>query len=90
MDRPVVMIEWIDPASNEGGWVSAEEFEPGYVTCQSVGFLYAEDEEKVCIVAAFTSDGQLDHATTIPRVCVRSMVTLRNGPSRRVTRRRGA
>jgi hypothetical protein len=75
--RPVVLVEWIDHASSDtAGWKLLDDFELGLSICQTAGFLYEEDDERITIVSSFNDAGEYDGDVTVARICIKSMVTL--------------
>ena len=57
-DRPLVRIRWLDSTSPRG-WLALKDWSGvGSLECESVGYLFAEDEHTITIVShvAFPDD----------------------------------
>lgn len=75
---PVVLVEWID-SSSQFGWT---DYRKDDLMCQSVGYLYKEDENRITIcksVAFSDNKHNMGHHTftDIPKEAVKRVITLR-------------
>lgn len=77
----LVMLEWVDSHSPEGGvWVDAEEVSTGLMVMQSVGFIHSECEQSITIVSHTSIDDQctqVSGAMTIPKCAITRQVELK-------------
>lgn len=74
----LVYIEWLDAQSKDSGWAPLDELEPELYKCKSVGWLAAENDKAVTLVANLGPDDpnlvrMSCHNITIPK----SLITKR-------------
>lgn len=73
---PVVEVVWSDIATSIG-WQEHAELEVAktgpFVTCLSVGYLVANEPDRVIIVQSISSDEAHAERTVIPKAVVRSI-----------------
>lgn len=80
--RRIVEVEWIDSASMPG-WKSTEEIdftlkENKECICTSIGYLYKEMDDAICLVSAINHTGeQVDNTFIIPKSVIKSIKKLR-------------
>lgn len=80
----VVLVEWADAHTSEGGWLSLSEYEDdGEAIVRSVGFLIKEGQKgskkgHVTLWQTF-SEGDVIHAMHIPLAMVRSVHVMSKG-----------
>jgi hypothetical protein len=75
----MVHVQWVD-SMRTGGWRSrneaVEDFERDDLACESVGFLLAENDERV-MICRDRSARLVDDTMIIPRVAIRSVKELK-------------
>jgi hypothetical protein len=79
----VVYVKWVDSGSPTG-WTKLHSFKPGICYCESIGYLFHEDETAITLAGHLSwsempvgSDEEPDHGDgfiSIPRVAVLAMV----------------
>jgi hypothetical protein len=73
---PVVEVTWSDIATSIG-WQEREELErdktADFTTCLSVGYLVANEPDRVIIVQSISTDQAHAERTVIPKAVVRSI-----------------
>lgn len=73
----VVQVVWED-SNIAHGWASEEEVSnDGVVMCESVGYLYSEDDKRIIIVMGFSEYGLYIERKAIPRGCIKTIKELR-------------
>jgi hypothetical protein len=68
--RPA-LVRWTDACDAAPEWTaSAKVAASRPVACQSVGFLLAEDDERVVLATSISEDGDAANGIVIPTSCV--------------------
>lgn len=76
--RRLVYVEWIDSASaSEGRWVDLARISPDPMLIRSVGWVLHDTKEALTVVASISEEDGCSGDTTIPRVAIRRVVTLK-------------
>lgn len=74
---PMVLIRWDDAACRQS-WTDLESFEPKEHVTETVGFLFKEDENRVCVASSVMHHiGSGSDITTIPRKMILETTFLR-------------
>jgi len=74
----MVYVEWLDPATHTGGWMSRDSV--SYMTelhCESVGWLVSKHERFVRLALSMNENGELSEVLVIPRSCVKKIRCLK-------------
>lgn len=73
----MVIVTWVDSASNGRHWVGADEA-MGHVVCASVGFVHKKRRKTLVLAQSVnTTGGQVGHLLAIPRVAITKMRKVR-------------
>ena len=67
-DAPLLWVEWVDSV-HYNGWTAMEELPIHDLNCRSVGWLIAEDEESITIIAHDGGKNAMGDMT-IPKVAI--------------------
>lgn len=68
--RPA-LVTWTDACDAPTEWASVAKLATSKpVTCRSVGFLLAEDDERVVLATSLSDDGDAANGIVIPTSCV--------------------
>ena len=80
IDKPLVLVTWLDAKDGQTGWHSIEDIEKEKLaTCYSVGWLMVRNNEKVIIMAdysEFEEDKEGGRHIAIPNGWVKSVTFL--------------
>jgi len=72
-----VLVDWVD-ISVAHGWACSEDVDRDDVAhCQSVGFLYSQNNDKIVLVMGVSNFGNYFERKSIPVACVKSIKELR-------------
>jgi len=73
MKKRLVMVEWIDAISHDGGaWLSADDDNLEPSNCRSVGWVLKDTERYIHIAAHFSNDGaDMGGDICIPKGCIK-------------------
>ena len=81
MNKPLVLVTWLDAKDGQTGWHSIEDIEKEKLaTCYSVGWLMVRNNEKVIIMAdysEFDGDKEGGRHIAIPTGWVRTITYLK-------------
>ena len=81
IDKPVVLVTWLDAKDGQTGWHSIDDIEKEKLaTCYSVGWLMVRNNEKVIIMAdysEFEGDKEGGSHIAIPNGWVKSVTYLK-------------
>jgi len=68
--RPA-LVTWLDACDAPTAWTLAAKLATSKpVTCRSVGFLLAQDDERVVLATSLSDDGDAANGIVIPTSCV--------------------
>jgi hypothetical protein len=74
--RPA-LVTWLDACDAPTEWTNvAKVAATKLVRCQSVGFLLAEDDERVVLATTLSEDGDAANGIVIPISCIDELVYL--------------
>ena len=80
IDKPLVLVTWLDAKDGQTGWHSIDDIEKEKLaTCYSVGWLMVRNNEKVVIMAdysEFEDDKEGGRHIAIPNGWVKSVTHL--------------
>jgi hypothetical protein len=81
IDKPLVLVTWLDAKDGQTGWHSIDDIEKEKLaTCYSVGWLMVRNNEKVVIMAdysEFEDDKEGGRHIAIPNGWVKSVTYLK-------------
>ena len=73
----IVEVTWVDSRMSEKSWHCEDEAKCWEVSnCRSVGFLLADDEEKI-VLAMCWGDANVNGVLAIPKVCIKNVKELK-------------
>lgn len=77
MKVPIVELYWLDCCSR-GGWLTLQEMlnRSKPLPCRSVGYVVANDDERVVVAQTVNRIGQGTDRLTVPKGCVQDMTVL--------------
>lgn len=73
----MVLVNWEDSNIMHGWRVPEETTEDRVADCQTIGFVIADDEDKVILAMGKSNLGAVMECITIPRSCIQSIRELR-------------
>ena len=81
MNKPVVLVTWLDAKDGQTGWHSTEDIEKERLaTCHSVGWLMFKDDVRTVVMAdysEFDDDKEGGRHIAIPTGWVKSIIYLK-------------
>lgn len=80
---PIVKVVWMDSERQASGWTEIKDIDSVLTEIETVGFLYADTPSHVTLIQSMdlkastgNPEGEVLHAITIPKLTIKSIITL--------------